>query len=139
MYINQTVVPQAETVKYLGIVFGKRLTRKDHVKTKRKQLYLITREMYWLIGNHAPLSMENKLIYKSAKTSVDMWNRTMRMCFQDQHSSHSAISIQTTQNYNQCPTVCLKSRHSFRPTSPIPPHRFPGKESYSPRGPGLAS
>ena len=36
LYINQTDIPQAETVKYLGIHFDKRLTWKDYVKTKRK-------------------------------------------------------------------------------------------------------
>ena len=43
--INQTVVPQVETVKYFGIHFDKRLTWKDHVATKRKQLDLKTREI----------------------------------------------------------------------------------------------
>jgi len=54
VYINQTVAPQAETVKYLGLHFDKRLTWKDHVATKRKQLDLKTREIYWLIGKHSP-------------------------------------------------------------------------------------
>jgi hypothetical protein len=36
VYINQTVVPQAETVKYLGLHFDKHLTWKNHVATKRK-------------------------------------------------------------------------------------------------------
>jgi len=40
LYINQTVVPHAETVKYLGLHFDKRLTWKDQVKMKRKQLDL---------------------------------------------------------------------------------------------------
>jgi len=139
VYINQTVVPQAETVKYLGIHSDKRLTWKDHVKTKCKQLDLKTRQMYWLIGNHSPLSLENKLlIYKSAKTSVDVWNKTMGMCFQVKHSSHSALPIQTPQNYNQCPMVCLKSHPSLRPKSPVRPHGFPRKDSYSLHSPGIA-
>ena len=37
VYINQTVAPQAETVKYLGLHFDKRLTWKNHVAMKRKQ------------------------------------------------------------------------------------------------------
>jgi hypothetical protein len=65
LYINQTVVPQAETVKYLELHFDKRLTWKNHVAMKRKQLDLKTREIYRLIGKHSPLSLENKLlIYK---------------------------------------------------------------------------
>jgi hypothetical protein len=43
--INQTDIPQAETVKYLGIHFDRRLTWKDHALTKRKQLDHKTREI----------------------------------------------------------------------------------------------
>ena len=71
VYTNQTVVPQAETVKYLGLHFDKRLTWKNHVATKRKQLGHKTREMYWLIEKHSPLSLENKLlIYKTVLKPV---------------------------------------------------------------------
>jgi len=62
----------------------------------------------------------------------------MGMCLQVQHSSHSALPIQTSQNYNQCPMVCLKSHPAFRPTSPVRPHGFPRKDSYSSCGPGIA-
>jgi hypothetical protein len=54
VYINQTVVPQAETVKYFELHFDKRLTWKNHVAMERKQLNLKTREIYWLIGKHSP-------------------------------------------------------------------------------------
>jgi len=71
VYINQTVVPQAETVKFLRLHFDKRLTWKNHVATKRKQLDLKTREIYWLIGKHSYLSLENKLlIYKTVLKPV---------------------------------------------------------------------
>ena len=70
-HINQTVVPQAETVKYLRLHFDKRLTWKNHVAMKRKQLELKTREIYWLIVKHSPLSLENKLlIYKTVLKPV---------------------------------------------------------------------
>jgi len=71
VYINQTVVPHAETVKYLGLHSDKRLTWKNHVTTKRKQLDLKTREINWLIGKHSSLSLENKLlIYKTVLKPV---------------------------------------------------------------------
>jgi hypothetical protein len=64
--INQTNIHQTESVKYLGIHFDRRLTWKDHVLTKRKQLEHKTREIKWLIGRHPPLSLENKsIIYKT--------------------------------------------------------------------------
>jgi hypothetical protein len=62
VYINQTVVPQVETVKYLGLHFDRRLTWKDHLVTKRKQFDRKTREISWLIEKHSPLSLENKLL-----------------------------------------------------------------------------
>ena len=66
MQINHTNIPQTETVKYLGIHFDKRLTWKDHVLTKHKQLEQKTREIKWLIGRHSPLLLENKIIiYKT--------------------------------------------------------------------------
>jgi hypothetical protein len=63
--INQTVIPYVETVKYLGLHFDRRLTWKEHIAMKRKQLDHKTREIKWLIGKNSPLSLENKmLIYK---------------------------------------------------------------------------
>jgi hypothetical protein len=69
--INQTDVPHVETVKYLGIHFDRRLTWKDHVSSKRKQLHLQTCEIKWLIGRHSPLSLENNIhIYKTVLKPV---------------------------------------------------------------------
>jgi hypothetical protein len=71
VYINQTVVPQAEMIKYLGLHFNKRLTWKNHIATKWKQLEHKTHEISWLIGKHSPLSLENKLlIYKTVLKPV---------------------------------------------------------------------
>jgi hypothetical protein len=70
-YINRTIVPHAETVKYLGLYFDRRLTWKDHITTKRKQLQHKTRELNWLIGKTSPLTLENKiLIYKTVLKPV---------------------------------------------------------------------
>jgi hypothetical protein len=73
--INQTVIPQAEMVKYLGIHFNRRLTWKDHVLTKRKELDHKTREIKLLICRHSPLSLENILhhLQNSTQTSMNIW------------------------------------------------------------------
>jgi len=69
--MNHTNIPQTETVKYLGIHFKKRLTWKDRVLTKRKQLEHKTREIKWLIVRHSTLSLENKIIiYKTVLKPV---------------------------------------------------------------------
>jgi len=53
----------------------RRLTWKDHVLTKRKQLDLKSREIKWLIGRHSPLSLEKQdpHLQNSPQTGVDVW------------------------------------------------------------------
>jgi hypothetical protein len=63
--INQTIIPQTEAVKYLGLHFSCKLNWKEHITRKRKQIDLKTKEINWLIGKKSHLSVENKLlIYK---------------------------------------------------------------------------
>jgi hypothetical protein len=74
IYINQTIVPHEETVKYLGLYFDRRLTWKVHIVTERKQLLHKTRELKWLIGKSSLLSLENKLPYFSIDNAHLMYN-----------------------------------------------------------------
>jgi hypothetical protein len=83
-YINQTIVPHEETVKYLGLYFDRRLTWKIHIVTKRKQLLHKTRELKWLIRKTSPLSLENKLLlYKTVLKpiwtyGIELWGCTAK-------------------------------------------------------------
>jgi len=64
--INQTVLPQVESVKYLGLHFNRRLNWKVHITKKRKQTDLKAKEINWLIRKKSNLSIENKiLVYKA--------------------------------------------------------------------------
>lgn len=65
--INNNPVPQAESTKYLGMHLDRRLTWRSHIEAKKKkQLNIRLRGLYWLIGRHSKLSIENKiLIYKT--------------------------------------------------------------------------
>lgn len=66
VYLNGTVIPQATDVKYLGIHLDRRLTWRKHIFTKRIQLNLKLRQMYWLIGRKSEMTLENKvLLYKA--------------------------------------------------------------------------
>ena len=57
---------RSSNCNYLGLHFDRKLTCKEHIITKRKQLDHKTREIKWLIGKNSPLSLENKLlIYKT--------------------------------------------------------------------------
>lgn len=64
--LNNTPIPQAEDVKYLGIHLDRRLTWRKHIFTKRKQLGLKFSQLYWLTGRKSQLKIENKLLlYKT--------------------------------------------------------------------------
>lgn len=64
--LNGVQIPQQEDTKYLGMHLDRKLTWRKHIFTKRKQLGLQLRKLYWLIGHKSKLSMDNKLlIYKS--------------------------------------------------------------------------
>lgn len=59
------MLPQKSTVKYLGMHIDRRLTWREHIKTKRDQANRKLRDIYWLVGRQSSLSLENKvLIYK---------------------------------------------------------------------------
>lgn len=64
--LNGNEIPRHEDVKYLGIHLDRRLTWRKHIFTKRLQLGLKLRKMYWLLGHSSPLPINIKLlIYKS--------------------------------------------------------------------------
>ena len=64
--LNGVQVPQEQEVRYLGLHLDRRLTWKKHIFTKRKQLSLLLRRVFWLLNRKSKLSLENKiLLYKS--------------------------------------------------------------------------
>lgn len=64
--LNNCQLPQSEEAKYLGIHLDRRLTWRNHIFAKRKQLGLKLRQMYWIIGRKSKLSIESKiLLYKT--------------------------------------------------------------------------
>jgi hypothetical protein len=66
IHINQTALPQVESVKYLVLHFDSKLNWKVHITKKRKQTHLKAKEINWLIRIKSNLSIENKLLaYKA--------------------------------------------------------------------------
>ncbi|CAG5000750.1 unnamed protein product [Parnassius apollo] len=83
------IVPQADYVRYLGLYLDKRLTCQKHIFTKRKQLGIQTRKLYWLIGRKSQLSLENKiLLYKAIQKPI--WTYGVQLWGT---ASHSNIEI----------------------------------------------
>ena len=71
IYIDQQQIPQGTSVKYLGMHLDSKLTWREHIINKRKQLDHKTRKLLWIIGRTSPLSLENKLlIYKTVLKPV---------------------------------------------------------------------
>ena len=62
VFINEVIIPHANTAKYLGMTLDAKLRWKAHVKKKREELGLKYRKMYWLIGRNSVLSTYNKLL-----------------------------------------------------------------------------
>lgn len=66
IFLNGEQIPNSNCVKYLGMHLDRRLTWKDHIKSKKEQLNIKTKRMYWLLGKKSELSLHNKLLlYKT--------------------------------------------------------------------------
>ena len=62
IYLNQAVIPYANSAKYLGMTLDSKLRWKEHVKKKHEELQIKYRKMYWLLGKSSKLSVYNKLL-----------------------------------------------------------------------------
>lgn len=72
--LGNNTLPQSDSVKYLGIHLDRRLTWKKHIKTKRDEINIRFRNMYWLMARNSKLSVDNKLlIYKMILKPVWMY------------------------------------------------------------------
>jgi hypothetical protein len=69
-----TFIPQTVVVKYLGLHFDCRLSWKEHIAKKRKQIYFKTEEINWLIGKKFNLSIENKLLIYRPVIKPSIWS-----------------------------------------------------------------
>jgi len=69
---NNADISQADHVRYLCLHLNRRLTWKNHTFTKRKQLGLQLRKIYWMLNVKSHLSIDNKLLlYKSILKSSE--------------------------------------------------------------------
>lgn len=66
VYLNNIEIPVAKEARYLGLYLDSKLTWKKHLTTKRKEMELKIKKMYWLFGKSSALSLENKLLLYKA-------------------------------------------------------------------------
>lgn len=68
---------------------NKKLTWREHIAKKRKQIDLTFKQLYWLLGRQSPLSLENKvLVYKVAIKPIWTYGIELWGC-----ASNSSIAI----------------------------------------------
>lgn len=66
VFLNNTAIPQADHVKYLGMHLDRRLTWRKHLDAKKLQMKLKFQEIHWLLNFKSKLSIEHKiLLYKA--------------------------------------------------------------------------
>lgn len=64
--LNGSQLRHHEVVKYLGMHLDCRLTWRKHIQTKREEINLKHKGLYWMMGRNSTLSIDNKLlIYKT--------------------------------------------------------------------------
>jgi hypothetical protein len=69
--INEIQIPRKTEIKYLGMTIDSKLTWKQHIVKKRKQINIIIKQLNFLLGRKPNLGIENKLlIYKTIITHV---------------------------------------------------------------------
>ena len=124
--INQTIIPHTEAVKYPGLRFDCRLNGKNTAK-KRKQIYLKTKEINWLIGKKSHLSIQNKLLIYNAvikpmcSYGIELWGCASKF----KHSHHAAIPIHNSQSQSKCTPLRNKSYSTYRLQHPLRKWRHP--------------
>ena len=64
--INNITIPNKDTIRYLDITLGRRLTWMQHIIDKCKQLKDKLKKFDWLTGRRSNLSTQNKItLYKT--------------------------------------------------------------------------
>jgi hypothetical protein len=64
--INEIQIPRKTEIKYLGMTVDRKLTWKQHIAKKRKQINITIKQLNWLLGRKSNLAIANKLlIYKT--------------------------------------------------------------------------
>jgi hypothetical protein len=97
VYINNTVIQQSPTAKYLDLHLDSRLTWTHHLAKKRKQIDLKVKDLYRIIGRKSPASLESKvLLYKAIikpiwTYGIELWGCTSKSHIAKMQRSQSKI------------------------------------------------
>ena len=98
--LNQQIIPQNNSAKYLGMHLDTRLNWKHHVRLKKIQIKEKMRKLYWLVGRHSELDLTNKrLLYVSIVKPIWIYGIQLWVC-----ASKSNIEI-----IQRCQNIALRT------------------------------
>ena len=81
VYLEDEEVPYEKCARYLGIYLDSRLTFKDHIRIKIKELDGKFKKMYWLLNKNSKLSLRNKkLLYNQILKPVWQYGSQLWGC-----------------------------------------------------------
>jgi hypothetical protein len=77
--INDIQIPHKTEIKYLRMTIDSKLTWKQHIVKKRKQVNITIKQLNWLLGRKSNQATENKLlIYKTI--IIPIWTYGLDLC-----------------------------------------------------------
>jgi hypothetical protein len=89
VYLNNIAILQSSTVKYIGFHLDSRLTWKQQIAKKGKQIDLKVKDLYWIIGHKSIMSLDSKvLLYKTIIKPIRTYGIELWGC-----ASKSSIAI----------------------------------------------
>lgn len=98
--LNQQIIPQKDSAKYLGMHLDSRLNWKHHVRQKKLQIKQKMHKLYWLVGRHSELDLTSKrLLYVSIVKPIWIYGIQLWGC-----ASKSNIEI-----IQRCQSIALRT------------------------------
>jgi hypothetical protein len=117
VHINNVQLSQEEYVKYLGLLFERRLTWHKYIFVKRKQLGITLTKMHWLLWHKSKLPQATNFSYiKQYSTNLDLRNTTLWYGFHFQHRHSRAFPIKSLAHDNGLTLVYAE--YGFQKGSP---------------------
>lgn len=113
VYMEGKALPNADSVKYLGLHLDRRLTWANHIKAKKREANLQFLSLNWLLGRRSPLSLSNKLlVYKAIIKPV--WTYGIELW-----GSASNSNIEILQRFQNIALRTISNAHWFVRNSEI--------------------